>query len=166
MSYPLNERQKIFGATDRNRTGTPLRTSDFKSEAATYYATVALFGLGRKNRTSASCSQSTGDTISLYRVIFSQFYSNPGATKCTCCRWNQQPMIIIVFNHCYRCDHINYSGPGTCLRRVFFVYCFQVVSIEDVSEEHSKKCQQIVYHKFGCRGRIRTCDSWLMRPSG
>ena len=56
------------GATDRDRTGTPLRTSDFKSEAATYYATVALFGLGRKNRTSASCSQSTGDTISLYRV--------------------------------------------------------------------------------------------------
>ena len=33
----------MFGATDRNRTGTPLRTSDFKSEASTDSATVALF---------------------------------------------------------------------------------------------------------------------------
>ena len=29
----------------------------------------SLVGLGRKNRTSASCSQSTGDTISLYRGL-------------------------------------------------------------------------------------------------
>ena len=75
-------------------------------------------------------------------------------------------MIAIVLNHCYCCDYIDYSGPETCLRRVFFVYRFQVVGIEDVSEEHSKKRQQIVYHMFGCRGRTRTCDSWLMRPSG
>ena len=36
------------GTTDRNRTGTPLRTSDFKSEASTYFATVAwLVSVGR-----------------------------------------------------------------------------------------------------------------------
>ena len=36
------------GTTDRNRTGTPSRTSDFKSEASTYFATVAsLVSVGR-----------------------------------------------------------------------------------------------------------------------
>ena len=32
---------RITGATGRNRTGTPLKTTDFKSVAATDYATVA-----------------------------------------------------------------------------------------------------------------------------
>ena len=31
----------MFGATDRTRTGTSLKTTDFKSVAATNYATVA-----------------------------------------------------------------------------------------------------------------------------
>ena len=30
-----------FGASDRNRTGTPLLISDFKSEASTNFATLA-----------------------------------------------------------------------------------------------------------------------------
>ena len=38
----------MTGATDLDRTGTPLRTSDFKSEASTYSATVAcLVSVGR-----------------------------------------------------------------------------------------------------------------------
>ena len=32
---------RITGTTGRNRTGTPLKTTDFKSVAATDYATVA-----------------------------------------------------------------------------------------------------------------------------
>lgn len=36
----------IFGATDRDRTGTPLRTQDFKSWVSTYSTTVAEKSIG------------------------------------------------------------------------------------------------------------------------
>ena len=65
LYYPLNERQLV------RLTGIePVRPYGHRilSPRRLPITPQSLVGLGRKNRTSASCSQSTGDTISLYRV--------------------------------------------------------------------------------------------------
>ena len=49
LILPLNY-TRIFGTTGRTRTGTH-KAGDFKSPAATYYATVALFGGVSRDRT-------------------------------------------------------------------------------------------------------------------
>ena len=63
-----NNRQIIFGTSSRNRTGTPIRISDFKSEASTYSAIEALIQAAR-NPLNLSAAYDAANALGLIKGI-------------------------------------------------------------------------------------------------
>ena len=75
------------------------------------------------------------------------FHSKPRASKCTQQWWYQHPVILCVIDHSNTGCCSASSGPETCFPHAVVLYWFQIISVNDISKEHSKKCYKIFPHK-------------------